>query len=615
MPSVVKRVLLGRPLATHAEGTQRLRKLIALPIFAADAIASSAFATQEILHVLVPVAAFAAVDYLVPISLVVVVLLFLVVSSYRQTIFAYPGGGGSYIVSRENLGHRAGMLAAAALMVDYTLTVAVSIAAGTAAIASAVPALRTHLVGVSLLLLVLLTLINLRGVKESGALFAVPTYVYVGSMAALIGVGLFRSYTGALAPLPPNEAELAYFTHNGALVGAVTAFLLARAFASGAIALSGVEAISNGISAFKEPQARNAATTLVWTGVILAALFTGIAVLTHRLTPTLSEHETILSIMGRAVFGGANPMYFVLQAGTALILIFSANTAFAGFPRLVSIVARDGYLPRQLANRGDRLVFSNGILGLAVAAGLLLVGFGAVTTRLVPLFAVGLFLAFTLSQAGMVRHHLRRHEQGWRWKTAINATGAAATAIVLVVVVTSKFVSGAWIPVLVIPAIYLVLARVHRHYSHVASTLAIDPTDPPAPIRNTVVILVGRLHRGVPYAVAYAEALSAHHLVAVTVGVDSEATEQIEADWAALGLGVPLEVVASPYRELTRPVLDYIDELDERWGDDVITVVILEFVVHRWWEQLLHNQSALSLKLQLLFRPNTVVISVPCHVG
>jgi amino acid transporter len=611
----VKRLLLGRPLATHAESSQRMRKLIALPIFAADAIASSAFATQEILHVLVRVAAAEAVNYLIPISLVVVVLLFLVVSSYRQTIFAYPGGGGSYVVSRENLGNRAGMLAAASLMVDYTLTVAVSIAAGTAAIASAVPPLRTHLVGVAMVLLILLTLVNLRGVKESGRLFAVPTYVYVGSMALLIGYGLFRSYTGSLDPLPPNQADLDFFTHNGALVGTVTAFLLARAFASGAIALSGVEAISNGISAFKEPQARNAATTLVWTGLILAALFTGIAVLTHRLTPTLSEDQTILSIMGRAVFGGDNPMYFILQAGTALILIFSANTAFAGFPRLVSIVAHDGYLPHQLANRGDRLVYSNGIIGLAVAAGVLLVGFGAVTTRLVPLFAVGLFLAFTLSQAGMVRHHLRLHEPGWRWKTVINAAGATATAAVLVVVITSKFLSGAWIPVLVIPVIYLLLARIHHHYAAFASTLAIDPTDPPAPIHNTVVVLIGRLHRGVPYAVAYAESLNARHMVAVTVDLDETSTERVEADWAALGLGVPLEVVPSPYRELTRPILDYIDSLDERWGDDVITVVIPEFVVHRWWEQLLHNQSALSLKVQLLFRRNTVVISVPCHIG
>ena len=611
---LVKRLLVGRPLATHAEGTQRMRKLIALPIFAADAIASSAFATQEILHVLVPVAAAEAVNYLIPISLVVVVLLFLVVSSYRQTIFAYPGGGGSYVVSRENLGVRAGMLAAASLMVDYTLTVAVSIAAGTAAIASAVPPLRTHLVGVSLFILVLLTLVNLRGVKESGQLFAIPTYVYVAAMAALIGYGLFRSYTGSLAPLPPNQADLDFFTHNGALIGTVTAFLLARAFASGAIALSGVEAISNGISAFKEPQARNAATTLVWTGVILAGLFTGIAVLAHRLTPTLSEDQTILSIMGRAVFGGSSPLYFVLQAGTALILIFSANTAFAGFPRLVSIVAHDGYLPRQLANRGDRLVYSNGIIGLAVAAGVLLAGFGAVTTRLVPLFAVGLFLAFTLSQAGMVRHHLRLHEQGWRGKALINAAGAVATAIVLVVVITSKFVSGAWIPVLVIPLIYLLLARIHRHYAHFNSLLALDPTDPPGPIRNTVVVLIGRLHRGVPQAVAYAEALHPHHLVALTVGIDPDETERVEAEWATLGLGVPLEVVPSPYRELTRPVLAYVDELDARWGDDIITVVVPEFVVHRWWEQLLHNQSALAVKWQLLFRRNTVVISVPCHV-
>lgn len=615
MASVVKRMLLGRPLATHAEGEQRMGKLIALPIFAADAIASSAFATQEILHVLVPVAAAGAVDYLLPISGLVVLLLLIVVSSYRQTIYAYPGGGGSYVVSRENLGHRAGMLAAAALMVDYTLTVAVSIAAGTAAITSAVPALRDHLVIVALVLLVALTLINLRGVKESGPLFAVPTYLYVASMALLIGYGLFRLSTGSLDPLPPNQAELDFYTHNGALLGTVTAFLLARAFASGAIALSGVEVISNGVQAFKEPQPRNAAITLAWTGVILAGLFSGIALLANRLTPTLSEQETILSIMGRAVFGGNSPLYFVLQAGTAIILIFSANAAFAGFPRLVSVVARDGYLPRQLANRGDRLVYSNGILALSVAAAALLIGFGAVTTRLVPLFAVGLFLAFTLSQAGMVLHHLHLHEEGWRWKSAVNATGATATAIVLVVVITSKFMAGAWIPVLVIPLIYVLLGRVHRHYARFASRLALDVTDPPAALRHTVVILVGRVHRGVPQAVAYAKTLNPHHLVAVTVEVEEGSTDVIEAEWASLATDIPLEVVPSPYRELTRPVLDYIDGLDERWSDDVITVVVPEFILHHWWEQLLHNQSALALKLALLFRPNTVVISVPFHVA
>lgn len=614
MASVVKRVLLGRPLATHAEGDQRLRKLIALPIFAADAIASSAFATQEILHVLVPVAAAAAVDYLVGLSGLVVLLLVIVVSSYRQVIFAYPGGGGSYVVSRENLGPRVGVVAACALMVDYTLTVAVSIAAGTAAITSAVPPLRGHLLAVALVLLVVLTLVNLRGVKESGPLFAVPTYLYVGAMGLLIVVGLVRLATGSLEPLPPNQAELDHFTQNGALIGTVTAFLLARAFASGAVALSGVEVISNGVQAFEEPQTRNAAATLAWTGVILAVLFSGIAVLASRLTPTLSEHETILSVMGRAVFGGGNPLYYVLQAGTAIILIFSANSAFAGFPRLVSVVARDGYLPRQLANRGDRLVYSNGILALAVASGALLIGFGAITTRLVPLFAVGLFLAFTLSQAGMVRHHLHDRELGWRRKAAINGIGTAATTVVLLVVVVSKFTSGAWIPALVIPVLYLLLLRVHRHYEQFNSRLALDPTDLPAPPHHTVVILIGRMHRGVPQAVAYAQSLHARHLVAVTVELEPGSTDHVEADWAALGLDVPLEVVRSPYRELTRPLLEYIDGLDERWDDDVITVVLPEFLVHGLWEQALHNQSALALKLALLWRRNTVVISVPFHV-
>jgi amino acid transporter len=610
--SLLKRVLLGRPLATAEAHEQRLRKLVALPIFSADAIASSAFATEEILHVLVPAIGMAAIGYLVPISLVVVALLAIVVASYRQTIFSYPHGGGSYIVSRENLGVGVSLVAGASLLVDYVLTVAVSIAAGTAAIVSAVAPLRDHRVGVAVSLVALLALANLRGVRESGRLFAPPTYVYIAMLGALIVYGLYRTEFGGLGPLPVDEESLQSFSGDQALAAGATWFLLARAFSSGAVALSGVEAISNGIPAFRPPESRNAATTLTWTGSILATLFFGVALLTSQLQPTLSEDQTILSIMGRAVFGDG-PVYWLLQAATAAILVLSANTAFADFPRLSSIIASDGFLPRQLHARGDRLVFSNGIVALALAAAGLLVLYDGITTQLIPLFAVGLFASFTLSQAGMVVHHWRLREPAWRRGLAINVVGAATTATVLVVVVVSKFTEGAWIPVVVIPLIVATFVAIHRHYSQLERSIALPPGAGVVELRHTVVVLVGRLHRGVPVAVAYARSLHPEHLVAVTVSIDDVDAGKVRAEWATHRFGVPLDVVESPYRDLNDPVMDYLDELDARWDDDTITVIIPEVVVHRWYHLLLHNQSALALKARLLYRDNTVVTSVPWH--
>jgi amino acid transporter len=610
--SVAKRALLGRPLATAEARDQRLRKLVALPVFSADAIASSAFATEEILHVLVPVIGMAALGYLVPISLVVVVLLAIVVTSYRQTIFAYPNGGGSYIVSRDNLGTTPALVAGASLLVDYTLTVAVSIAAGTAAIVSAIAPLRDHRVGVAVGLTVLLALANLRGVRESGRLFAGPTYAYIFLLGLLIVWGMARFWTGSLEAMPVDEASLRHFTGDQALAAGASWFLLARAFSSGAVALSGVEAISNGIPAFRPPEARNAATTLTWTGTILATLFFGVAVLTSHLRPTLSPDQTILSIMGHEVFG-TGPLYWLLQAATAAILVLSANTAYADFPRLSSIIARDGFLPRQLYARGDRLVFSNGILALTAAAVALLVAFEGSVTLLIPLFAVGLFASFTLSQAGMVVHHHRLRERGWRRGLAVNAVGATATAAVLVVVIVSKFGEGAWIPSVVIPLIVVAFRRVHRHYEALGRAIALPPGAEAVALRHTVVVLVGRLHRGVPVAVAYAKSLHPEHLVAVTVATDDVDPATIRAEWEDHSLDVPLDVIDSPYRDLAEPVLDYLDELDARWSDDTITVVIPEVVVHRWYQHLLHNQSALVLKSRLLYRENTVVTSVPWH--
>jgi amino acid transporter len=613
--SALKRLLIGRPLASREFEHQRLPKRLALGVFSTDAIASTAFATQEILVVLVPAAGMAALGYLVPISLFVVALLVIVVASYRQTLYAYPNGGGAYIVSRENLGTNPALVAAASLLVDYTLTVSVSVAAGVAAITSAISPLRGYEVELAIALIAIITLANLRGAKESGRLFAPPTYLYLAIMTLLVVWGLIQTFSGSLHPLPVNQKELAHFTGGETMLGGVTFFLLLRAFSSGAVALSGVEAISNGVQAFRKPESRNAAITLMWTAFFLGSLFVGIAVLADQLRPTLSESQTILSTMGRAVFGGSGPLYIVLQAATAAILTLSANTAFADFPRLSGIIARDGFLPRQLANRGDRLVLSNGILALAVAAGALVVGFGADVSALVPLFAVGLFTAFTLSQAGMVMYHWRRREEGWRRGLLINGVGTVATSLVTVVIVVSKFTEGAWIPVVVIPLLVLVFKGIHRHYQTVDRALSVEPGVKIPEVRHTVVVLVGpKVQLGVIQAIAYAQSLRPDFLHAVSVSYDAEQAEALRTQWDRFEIDVPLDIIESQYREITRPVLEYVEELERRWNSDVVTVIIPELVVHRWWQQLLHNQTALWLKARLLFREGTVVTSVPAHV-
>ncbi len=612
--STLKRVLVGRPLATSASAYERVSRAVGLAIFSSDAVASSAFATQEILHVLVPVAGMAAIGYLTPMSLLVVALLAIVVFSYRQTIHAYPNGGGSYIVSKDNLGTLPGLVAGASLLVDYTLTVAVSIAAGTAAVTSAVAPLRDHRVGTAVVLLVGLAVANLRGVRESGRIFAPPTYGYIAIMTLLIGYGLMRTVFGDLGPLPVDQEALDEITHNGALLGTASLFLLMRAFSSGAIALSGVEAISNGVPAFRPPEAKNAAAVLTWTGGILAALFCGVAALCLQLQPTLSEDETILSTMGRAVFGEHNVLYYVLQFFTASILILSANTAFADFPRLSAVIASDGFLPRQLAHRGDRLAFSNGIIALTVASVALLVAFRADVTALVPLFAVGLFLSFTLSQAGMVAHHWRLREPRWRLGLGINALGALATAVVLVVILVSKLTEGAWVPTLVILLITLVFLRIRRHYSGVESQIRLRPDDTREVVRHTVVVLVAGPTRPAVHALRYAEAMRPDHLFALTVVQDAERGAEVAEAWETTGIDVPLEIIEDDYRDLSEPIEAFLTDTDARWANDTLTVVIPEFVVHRWWEQLLHNQSALVLKARLLYRRDTVVTSVPWHL-
>jgi amino acid transporter len=615
MISRFKRSIVGTPLATEDEQHQRLGIPTALAVFASDAISSTAYASQEILLVLIPVAGLSiALNQLIPISIIVMVLLVLVITSYRQTIFAYPGGGGSYVVSRENLGETPALVAGASLLVDYILTVAVSVSAGVAAITSAFPALRPERVEICLAFIAIMTLANLRGMKESGRLFAGPTYVYIFSLGLLIAVGLFRLATGGLDPMAPDAEAVAELTGGAELTG-LTVLIFLRAFSSGAVALTGIEAISNGVPAFKKPESKHAATTLLLMGTILATFFFGISLLASRLQPTPNESETLLSIMGREVFSGETIPYYILQFSTFAILILAANTAFADFPRVGSILAADGFLPAQLKNRGDRLVFSNGIITLAAVASLLIVVFSGDTSKLIPLYAVGVFAGFTLSQVGMVRHHQKLHEPGWKRGVAVNSIGAVATFIVLIVVIVSKFAIGAWIPVLLIPIIVVVFRRIKRHYLGVRRALRVEPGDHIPRHSHTVVILVGSVNLGVLKAVAYARSMRPDRLMAISVVTSAEEESAVLDAWEAFELPVELRTIFSPFRDLTGPVMRLIDELDDERPDDVVTVVIPEFVVEHWWDQALHNQSALMIKSKLRQRPNTAILSVPIQVG
>ncbi len=616
---MVKRVLVGQPLASAEQEHQRIPKLVALPVFSSDAISSTAYATEEILFVVAlgSSSLTRGLSTLVPIALAVALLLAMVTFSYRQTIFAYPNGGGSYIVSRENLGEYPSLVAGASLLVDYILTVAVSISAGVAAILS-IPAfdnLQGSRIPLCLLLVAFITVANLRGVKESGRLFAIPTYIYIVGLALMLALGLWGSlvthHTHAV-PFDPHRFEGTLRTG-----GTLGLFLILRGFSSGAVALSGIEAISNGVPAFRRPESKNAATTMLWMSTILGTLFFGASVLAHHLQPYPSHDETVLSQMARTVFG-TNAMYWVLQFATAAILTLAANTAYADFPRLASIIAKDRYLPRQFANRGDRLVFSNGILFLAGAAVVLILAFGGVTNALIPLYAIGVFTSFTLSQAGMVRHHMKEREPGWRSGAVINGLGSIATGVVTLIVAITKFTIGAWVPIVVVPLIILLFTAIHRHYDHVERELEITPDEVPrAPQNHTVVVLVNRVHRGVVNALQYARALRPNHLTALYISYEEGDDEEILEQWREFGFETPLEVMHSPYRELNPTVEAYLDEIDQRWHDDTVTVIIPEYVAGGLFSptQLLHNQSAASLKVALLFRPRTVVTSVPYHVG
>jgi amino acid transporter len=602
--SILKRLIVGAPMPLAQARHERLSKTVALAVFSSDAMSSVAYATEEILLILV-LAGTAAAHLTVPIALAIAGLLVVVSVSYQQTIHAYPSGGGSYIVARANLGPTAGLVAAGALLIDYVLTVSVSVAAGVAALTSAVPWLLTHRVLLGVVFTAAIAYANLRGVRESGRVFAVPTYLFIVTFSALVGTGLFRWLTGTLpAAAAASETVAAAQT--------LTWFLVLRAFASGCTALTGVEAISNGVPAFKHPEARNAAITMGWMAVVLGTLFIGVSVLASALGITPLADETVVSQVARRLFGDGF-FYFLIQGSTTLILVLAANTSFADFPRLNSLLARDRYAPRQFRTLGDRLVFSNGILILAGLAAALIVVFGGDTHALIPLYAVGVFISFTLSQAGMVRHWLTDGGAGWRWRLGVNGVGALVTGAVTVVIAVTKFTHGAWIVVLLIPLLVVGFRAIYRHYDTVAHELSLEHLVEEPPVNNTVLVLVGDLHMGVVKALRYAQSLSPSPK-AVYVELDPSATARLEERWSKGGCGVPLVVLASPYRSMLRPLLDYIGRIRERDANSVVTIVIPEFVPRRWWQHLLHNQTALLVKGALLFRRGVVVVDVPFHL-
>lgn len=614
----VRRFLIGAPLPSAQMVHERLNKIQALAVFSSDALSSVAYATEEILLVLV-LAGSAALGLSLPIAVAIVGLLVLVAFSYYQTIHGYPSGGGAYIVAHENLGEGPGLVAAAALLTDYVLTVAVSITAGIAALTSAFPALLPWRVEICLVAIALIAWANMRGVRESGTLFAVPTYAFLALFLSLIGVGLFRLATGTMAPAPAEVAPA-----GQGVPQALSLFLILRAFASGSTALTGVEAISNGIPAFRKPEADNAGKTLIAMATLLGVMFLGITVLARSLHIVPMEDQTVVSQIARQVFG-EGPIYLALQAATMLILVLAANTSFADFPRLAAILSRDRYLPRQLTNLGDRLVFSNGILLLAILASALVVIFNGRTHGLIPLYAVGVFLSFTLSQSGMVRHWRRLQGRGWQWKAAVNGVGAVATGVVLVIQITTKFVHGAWVVLVLIPVFVWMFHQIKKHYQAVADQLSLETLcceewpEADDRERHKVLVFVSGMHRGTLGALRFARSLS-KDVTAVMAAVDPAATERVRERWDRWGHDVPLVVVESPYRSTVGPLLEYLHQTDARDPERGLAVVVLpEFVAARRWHELLHNQTARLIKNALIYRRghtgvDRVIIDVPYHL-
>jgi len=603
------RFLIGKRLETEAEGEERVGVATGLPILASDNISSSAYATEEAMRILA-LAGTAALALTMPIAIAVVFVLAIVILSESRVIWAYPNGGGSYLVARENHGVVAGLVAASALLIDYVLTVAVSTAAGVAAISSFLPELHEYRVLAGVGLIAVLAIGNLRGVREAGLLFAAPTYAYMIAMYGLVGFGLFRVATGdpPQAVMPPNP-----FPPEG--TAPLALLLVLRAFASGSVGLTGSEAVANGVPSFRRPERKNAVITLVIMGTIFSTIFLAITYLstTIGIQPDLNEQETVNSMMTRAIVGAGTPFYYAVQVTTAVILLLAANTGFTGFPRLASVLANDRFMPRHFADVGSRLAFNTGIVVLAGLACVILAWFGGSVTQLVPLYTIGVFLAFTLSQSGLVRRWRRLRNRGWRVSVLINTFGALVTGTVLLVVAYTKFFFGAWMVLILIPVISAILYGIHRHYQTVHDALVISGEEQRVPVfaAPVVIVPIARLDRAALQALAFARSVSPT-VKAVHISTSKASAEEFRRRWARLDTDIDVDVVESPYRSLLAPLLKYIDAID-RSDSRPITVVVSEFVPHHWWEWLLHSQTAFRLKAALLFRPNTIVIDVPYH--
>jgi amino acid transporter len=610
--SQIKRFIVGEPIPSHLAHHERLSRVTGLAVLSSDALSSVAYATEEILRVLV-IAGAAALSFSSPIAIVIATILAIVAFSYRQTIHAYPGGGGAYIVAKENLGEMPALIAAAALLIDYVLTVSVSIAAGVAAITSAFPQWHVNRVEMSLVFVALLMLGNLRGIRESGRIFAVPTYFFIVSVATLVIVGGWRTITGSAVPLTPDDAQAAAAAAHASAGHTLTLLLLLTAFSNGCTAMTGVEAVSNGVPAFRPPESKNASATLIVMAALAISMFMGITLLAQAYHVIPSDTETVVSQLARGVFGGRGLPYYLVQAATMSILVLAANTAYADFPRLSSIIARDGFLPRQFMTQGDRLAFSNGITALSVFAGVLLVVFQGDTHALMPLYMIGVFVSFTLSQCGMVLRWRTLRTPGWRSSAAVNGLGALVTGIVLLVVAFTKAHEGAWIIILLIP-IQVVIFRVTRsHYDAVGKQLALGAWKPAVKHRNLVMVPISGIHRAVLQAVDYARTLSPD-VRAIYIDVDPAGTDKLRSEWQKWAPDTPLVILSSPYRSLLEPLLEYIEHTAQQEPGAYVTVVLPEFVPAKWWHHIFHNQRALLIKGALLFKPNTVVTSVPFHL-
>jgi amino acid transporter len=599
----MKRWLVGDPLKTTQATHERLSKTLALAVFSSNAISSVAYATEEILLVLI-LAGTAAVAWSIPISLAILFLVVILTISYRQIIYEYPEGGGAYIVARNNVGELPSLIAAGALMIDYVLTVAVSVAAGIAAVTSAVPSLFEHRVALGLIAIVFIIVMNLRGVRESGKFFAAPTYFAIGALGVMVAVGSIQALFGKAVTLSPDHQTT---------VEELTLFLILRSFAAGCSAVTGMEVISNGVKSFRQPESHNASTTMIHMSLILAALFMGISFMASHYGILPKTDETIVSQLARLTFG-TGTLYYTLQIGTMLLLVLAANSAFAGFPHLASILARDGYMPRQMATFGDRLVFSNGIIILGIFACFLLFLFNGDTHSLIPLYAVGVFISFTLSQGGMVRRWVTKKGPHWRKKLIVNGIGAVTTGIATVILASTKFTQGAWIVFLLIFILILMFRSIRSHYKAVSEQVALTRDHrPPLPRRNIVVIPINGVNQAVIRAVDYARSRPGE-IRAVMVDMDTESTARIQIQWAQWGCGVNLIVVPSPYRSVLGSLLEYIEKILEKEPDIWVTVVIPEILPAHWWQGILHNQRALLLKTALLFKERVILTDVPFHL-